>query len=106
MFLGVLATVSGNHIHHIVPGECKGSVKAYQVHRNQLWGHVKGLAWTVVYKLISSVRGLTVADIRGSAVSSVVKSVREGEFTEKAAIGCGRKRLAGAQVETHSPIST
>ena len=77
-----------------------------QVHRDQLWGEVQGHAWAIVYKVIGSVRGLTAVDIRGSAVASVIKSVRKGEFTEKAAIGCGRKRLVGARVETHPAIST
>ena len=39
VFLGVLAIVSGNHIHHVVPGEVKGSVKVYQAHeRFNDWG--------------------------------------------------------------------
>ena len=102
----VLAVVSGNHIHHVVPGECGGSVKSYQVHLNQLWGAIKEHAWAILYEVIGSARGLTVADIRGSAVVSVGKSVRKGEFTEKATIGCGRERLVGARVETHPAIST
>ena len=101
-----MAVVGGNHIHHIVTGECGGSVKADQVHRAQLWGDVEGHAWAVVYKAIGSVRCLTAADIRGSAVATVAKSVQKGEFTEKAAIGCGRKRLVGARVETHPAVST
>ena len=56
--------------------------------------------------MISSVRGLTAAGIRGSAVASVVKSVRKGKIAEKAAIGCGREHLVGARVETHPAIST
>ena len=32
--------------------------------------------------------------------------MRKGGFIEKAAIGCGRKRSAGARVETHPAIST
>ena len=98
--------MSGNHIHHIVAGECGGSVKADQVHRAQLWGDVEGHAWAVVCKAIGSVRCLTAADIRGSAVASVAKRVQKGEFTEKAAIRCGRKRLVGARVETHPAVST
>ena len=103
---GVLVVVSGNHIHHIVAGECGRSVKADQVHRDQLWGEVKGHAWAVVYKVIGSVRGLTAVDIRGSAVTSVIENVRKGRFTEEATIGCGHKRLVGARVETHLAIST
>ena len=38
---GVLVVVGGNHIHHIMAGECGGSVKANQVHRNQLWCNVE-----------------------------------------------------------------
>ena len=56
--------------------------------------------------MIGSVRSLTAADIRGSAVASVAKSVRKDEFAEKVAIECGRKRLVGARVETHSSILT
>ena len=98
--------MSGNHIHHVVPGECEGSVKAYQVYRNQLWGAIEGHTWAVVYKVIGSVRGLTAVGIRGSAVVIIVKGVRESEFTEKAAIGCVRERSVGARVESHSAIST
>ena len=56
--------------------------------------------------MTGSVRGPAAADIRGSAVGRVVKSMRQGEFTENAAIGCGRKRLVGARVETRLAIST
>ena len=41
MFQGVLVVVGGNHIHHIVAGECRGSVKANQVHQNQSWCNVE-----------------------------------------------------------------
>ena len=34
VFRGVLVVVVGNHIQHILIGECGGSVKANQVHRN------------------------------------------------------------------------
>ena len=106
MFRGVLAVANGNHIHHVVPDECRGSVKAYQVHRNQLWGAIEGHAWVIVYKVIDSVRGLIAADIRCIIFASVVESVRKSEFTEKVAIGCGRERLVGVRAETHSAIST
>ena len=86
-------------------GKCRRSVKAGQVHRNQLWRGVEGHARTVVYEVMGSVRGFTAADVRGSAVVSVVKSVRKSEFTENAAIRCRRKRLVGARVETHPAIS-
>ena len=56
--------------------------------------------------MIGSVRSFAAADIRGSAVASVAKIVRKGAFTEKVAIGCRRKRLVGARVETHPAIST
>ena len=106
VFRGILTVVGGNNIHHIMAGRCRRSVKANQVHRDQLWRGVGGHAQTVVYKVVDSVRGLTGADVRGSAVVSVVKSVRQGEFTENAAIGCGRRCLVGARVETHPAIST
>ena len=41
MFQGILVVVDGNHIHHIVAGECGESVRANQVHRNQLWCNVE-----------------------------------------------------------------
>ena len=71
----VLAVVSGNHIYHVVPGECGRSVKTCQVHQDQLWRAVEGHIWTGVYEVISSVRGLPVADISNSTVTSVVKRV-------------------------------
>ena len=58
------------------------------------------------YAVMGSVRSLAAADVHGSAVVSVVKSVRKSEFTENAAIRCRRKRLVGARVETHPAIST
>ena len=42
---------------------------------------------------MDSVGGIAAADLRGSAVVSVVKSVRQSKFTENAAIRCRRKRL-------------
>ena len=81
---------------HVVPGVCGEYVKAYQVYRNQLWGAIEGHVWAVVYKVIGSVRGFTAADIRGSGVVIVVRSVRKSEFTEKVVIGCGRERTVGA----------
>ena len=87
-------------------GKCSRSVKTGYVHREQLWRGVEGHTRTVVCKVMDSVRGLTAADVCGGAVASVVKSVRRGEFTENAAIGCGRKRLVEARVETHVAIST
>ena len=89
VFREVLAVVSDNHIHHIVAGECGGSVKADQVHRDQLWGEVKGHAWAVVYKVIGSVRGLTAVDIRGSAVASVIESVRKVSSPKRRPLGVG-----------------
>ena len=106
VFQGVLAIVSGNLCHHVMSDECEGSVKAYLVHQNQLWDVIEGHAWAVVYKVVGSAWDLTFADITGSAVASVVESVRKGEFTEKVAIGCGRERLVGARVESHPAIST
>ena len=81
MFLRVLAVVSGNHIDYIVAGECDGSVKACQAHQDTLWGDIEEHTRTVVYKVISNVRGPTVVDISGSTVASVVIDVRKGEFT-------------------------
>ena len=98
--------VGGNHIHHIVAGECGGSVKANPVHRNQLWCNVERHAWPIVYKVVGSVRCLTTMNKRGSAVASVAKGVRKGKLAEKTAVGCGRKCLVGARVETHPTIST
>ena len=42
VFREVLAVVSGNHTYHVVTLECGGSVKAYQVHRDLLWGAIEG----------------------------------------------------------------
>ena len=89
VFRRVLTVVSGNHIHHIVVGDCEGFVKANQVHRDQLWCNVKRHAWLIVYKVGGSVRCLTTVNIRGSAVTSVVKNVRKDEFAEKADVGYG-----------------
>ena len=58
------------------------------------------------YTVMGSVRSLAAADVHGSAVVSVIKSVRKSDFTENAAIRCRRKRLVGARVETHPAIST
>ena len=55
---------------------------------------------------MSSIRGLTAADVRSGAVVSVVSSVRQGEFTENAAIMYGRKRLVGMRVEAHPAVLT
>ena len=57
------------------------------------------------YKVIGSVRSLRAADVRSGAVVSVVKSARQGEFTENAAIICGRKRLVGTRMEAHLAVS-
>ena len=92
--------MSRNHIYHVVPGKCGGSVK-YQVYRDKLWGAMDGHIWTVVYKVVRSVRGLIVADIKYSTVASIAKNVGKGELTQKAAIECGCKRLVGARVESH-----
>ena len=67
--------MNGNHIDYVVSGESDGSVKAYQAHRETLWGAIEGHTSTVVYKVISNVRGPTVLDIRGSTVASVVINV-------------------------------
>ena len=80
MFRRVLAVLSGNHIDHVVVGECEGSVKVYQVDRDKLLGAIEGHTWTVLYKVISNAQGPTVADISGSTVVSVVINVRKGEF--------------------------
>ena len=42
VFRRVLAVVSGNHIDYVVAGECDRSVKAYQAHRDKLWGAIEG----------------------------------------------------------------
>ena len=97
--------MSGNHIDYVVAGEYGGSVKAYQVHRDKLWGSIEGHTWTVVYKVISNVRGPTVADISGSTVASVVINMRKGDFTKKAGIGFGRERLVRARVESYPAIA-
>ena len=104
MFRGVLIVVGSNHIHHIVAGKCGGSVKANQGHRDQLWCNVERHPWPIVHKVVGSVRCLATVNIPGSAVISVAKSVRKGEFAETTAVGCWRKRLVGARVETH-PLS-
>ena len=93
-------------MHHVMVGKCRESIKADQVHRDQLWRDVEEHARTVVYKVMGSVWGLTAADVRGCAAVSVVKGVRQGEFTENEAIGCGRKRLVGARVKSHPTTST
>ena len=98
--------MGGNNIHRIMTGKCGRSVKASQVHRDQLWRRIEGHARTIVYQVVDSVRCFAAADVRGSAVLSVVKSVRQGEFTENATIRCRCKRLVGARVETHPAIST
>ena len=90
--------MSGNYIDYIVAGECDGPVKAYQAHRDTLWGAIEGHTSTVVYKVISNDRGPTVVDTSGSTVASVVINVRKGEFTEKAAIGFGRECLVGTVI--------
>ena len=105
VFRRVLAVVSGNRIDYVVAGECGGSVKAYQVHQDKLGGAIEGHIWTVVYKVINNVRGLTVADISGRTVVSVVINVRKGEFAVKAAIGFGRERLVETRVESHPAIA-
>ena len=104
MFREVLAVVSGDHTYHAVPVECGGSVKAYRVHRDVLWGATEGFTWTVAYKGIRSVRGLTVEDISCSNVASVVKSVQKGEFTKNVAIGCECERLVGSRMESYPAI--
>ena len=38
----VVAVVNGNNIDHVVAGDCGGSVKAYQVHRDKFWGAIEG----------------------------------------------------------------
>ena len=106
MFRRVLAVVSGNHIDYVVAGECGASVKAYQLHRDKLWGAIDGHTWTVVYKVIKNVRGLTVADISVSTVASVVINVRKGGFAVKAAIGFGCERLVEARVESNPAIAS
>ena len=106
MFRGILTILAGNNIHHKMTGKYRRSVKAGQVHRYQLWGGVEGHARTVVYQVVESVRGFAAADVRGSVVVSVVKSLRQSEFTENMAIRCRRKRLIGARVETHPAIPT
>ena len=37
-----MAVVSENYIDYVVAGECDGSVKAYQAHRDTLWDAIKG----------------------------------------------------------------
>ena len=106
VFRGVLAVVGGKYIRHIMAGKCGRSVKTHQVHRDQMWRGVERHAWTVVQKVMGSLRGLTAADVRGSAVVSVVKSVRQGEFPDNAAIDCARKHLVGPRVETHPAVPT
>ena len=106
MFRRVLTVVSGNHIDYVVAGECGGSVKAYQLHRDKLCGAIDGHTWTVVYKVIKNARGPTVADISVSTVASVVTNVRKGEFTVKAAIGFGCERLIEARVESNPDIAS
>ena len=89
MFRGVLVVVDGNHIHHIVAGECGGSVKANQVHRDQLWCNIERHAWPIVYKVVGSARCLTTVNIRCSAVASVAKCVRKGKLAERRPSGVG-----------------
>ena len=106
MFRGVLTIVAGNNTHHKMTGKYRRSVKAGQVHRDQLWGGAEGHARTVVYQVVDSVRGFAAADVRGSVVVSGVKNARQSEFTENTTIRCRRKRLIGARVETHPAIPT
>ena len=56
-------------------------------------------------KVVSNVRGPTVADTSGITVASVVINGRKSEFTEMAAIAFGRERLVGARVESYSAIA-
>ena len=70
--------VSGNHIYHIVAHECGGSVKANQVHREQLWCNVERHAGRIVYKVVGSVRCLTTVYIRSSAVARVDQRCAKG----------------------------
>ena len=74
VFRGILAIVGGNNIHNIMTGKYEVSVKAGQVHRDQLWRRTQGHARTVVYQVVDNVRCSAAADVRGSAVVSVVKS--------------------------------
>ena len=106
MFRRVLAVVSGNHIDYVVAGECGVSVKAYQLYWDKLWGAIDGHTWTVVYKVIKNVRGLTVADISVSTVASVVINVRKGEFAVKTTIRFGCERLVEARVESNPAIAS
>ena len=106
MFRRVLAVVSGNHIGYVVAGECGGAIKAYQVHRDKLWGAIDGHTCTVVYEVIKNVRGLTVANMSVSTVASVVINVRKGEFAVRAAIEFGRDRLIEARVKSHPAIAS
>ena len=87
MFRRILVVVGGNHIYHIVAGECGGSVKANQVHLNQLWCNIERYAWPIVYKVVSSVPCPMAVNIRGGAVASVAKGVRKGKLAEKTAVG-------------------
>ena len=57
-------------------------------------------------KVIGSAQDLKAADIRGSAVATIVKGVGESEFAEKATIGYVRERLVGARVESYPAVST
>ena len=94
----VLAVVSGNHNYHAVPIQCGGSVKAYRVHRDLLWGAIEGYTWTVANKGIKSVQDFTVEDIRCSKDASVVKRMRKGEFTKNVAIGFANE-VASSYIE-------
>ena len=76
MFREILTIEGGNNIPHAMTGKCGRSVKAGQVHRDQLSRRIEGHARTVVYQVVDNVRCFAAADIRGSAVVGVVK--REG----------------------------
>ena len=75
MFRGIVAIVGGNNSHHIMTGKCGGSVKAGQVHRDQLWRRIEGHCRTVVYQVVDNVWCFAATDVRGSSFMSVVESV-------------------------------
>ena len=75
MFRGILVIVGCGNIHHIMAGKRRVSVEAVEVHRDLLWRQGEGHARAVVSQLMHNVRRPATSDVRGSAGTSVVKSV-------------------------------
>ena len=92
---GLRVVISGDHIDYVEAYEGGRSVEANQVYRNKQWSAAEGHALIVVEELR---RG-------GSTAVRVVTYVREGEFSENAAVRLTRERLEGARVKAHPAVS-